>query len=175
MRIETTLLTILNGIKEAGRLQSVTYQQPFKANIDTASMTAPMAVLYVITDHKLDIRKGTARESAEVNIFLMDRNTRLDYDGTTATAAYIDSMAAVGIEVIARIRQDSTIRIDSDAVEVKSVFDQDDTNLAGVSLQFRCTETQGVCISIPQPDNDEDNEANTDEAPAAPADLAGED
>lgn len=158
MRIETKLLAILNDIKTAGRLTSVTYQSPAKSNVETDTMTAPMAVLYVVTDHKLDLKRNSARETAEVNLFLLNRNTRLDWDGVGATA-YIDAMAQVALEVVARVKADTTMRIDSDQLDVRSVFDLNDTNLAGVSLQFTLTELQGQCISIPQPTPtpDEDN------------------
>lgn len=139
----------LTGILEAmvqsqdSPLLSWQYNRPARVNVENDYTKTPTAVLYCITDW--ETATDLAREVASVSVGFLDVNPEIDWDGIS-TDAIIDAMKSVAFDFVARINAAGVVEITTDRVRVRSVFDSDDRNLAGVYLQLELREVQGECI-----------------------------
>lgn len=143
------IVTHLTGILEAmvqsqtSTLKSWQYNRPARANVENDYTKTPTAVLYCITDW--ETATDLAREVASVTVGFLDVNPEIDWDGIS-TDAIIDAMKSVAFDFVARINAAGVVEITTDRVRVRSVFDTNDRNLAGVFLQMELREVGGECM-----------------------------
>lgn len=145
MNIVTHLTGILEAMVQstASPLLSWQYNRPARANVENDYTKTPTAVMFCITDWVTDT--DLARELASVTVGFLQQNPEIDWDGIT-TDTIIDDMKGVALDFVARINAAGVVEITTDRVRVRSVFDSDDRNLAGVFLQMELREVGGECM-----------------------------
>lgn len=145
MNIVTHLTGILEAMVQstASPLLSWQYNRPARANVENDYTKTPTAVMFCITDW--ETATDLAREVASVTVGFLDVNPEIDWDGIS-TDAIIDAMKSVAFDFVARINAAGVVEITTDRVRVRSVFDTNDRNLAGVYLQMDLREVQGECM-----------------------------
>lgn len=127
-------------------LASWQYNNMSKANVrlDT-KLPNPTALLVQISDWTLDLNYNTKREAAEVSVFFLEKEPKLDNEALYQDIT-VDNCADIAIDFIQRVKADRTLKIIDDTIKVKSVFYQSDSNRSGVCIQFRLEQRQGECI-----------------------------
>lgn len=145
MQISSTLINILNALRQQGRLESVIYNPPAKVNVVTDTAASPCGVLYCLTDGTIDLTLGQMRERAEVNVLFITHQSQLDFNGTS-NEPLLDAMVEVAKDFIADVLESPAIDIVGNEVVIRCLYDFEDTNTTGVSLQFTAEEVQGQCV-----------------------------
>lgn len=136
MRITSLIVDILNSYVESGTLAAVVYNSPTRSNVDLDTTAHPVAVLYIFRDGTIDLSQGLYSEIAEVNLLFLTHQPQLDFDAVD-NDTLLDSMADVAKQFIGDLIAVDAGFIVNDTVEVRGVYDFDDKNTTGVSLQFR--------------------------------------
>lgn len=148
MTIVEKLTEILQGMVDDTNcpLQSWQYNRLSKANVrlDT-KMPSPTALFIQIVDWKIDMNRLTKRELAHISVSFLDKQPKLDDEGMNEDVI-VSKMADLAVDFITRVRDDRSIRIENDVVNVKSVFYQSDSNRTGVTVELDITEVQGTCL-----------------------------
>lgn len=103
------------------------------------------AVLFQITDFKLNTNRLTVKEEADVNITFLQKETKLDAHGTEQDTM-VDNTKDAALDFISRVIADRSLKILNDSIDVKSVYMRSDSNRTGVNIQLKITETQGQCL-----------------------------
>ena len=162
MRISNTILSVLNDIKEEGRLGSVIYANPSTANVRASLNTAkdPIAFYFVTTDGSFNTADNTMKETATIRMAFVKRVKTTSVDGS-ATDTLLDSLTPIISEFVARLREYGWLDVDGD-IPFSVLYNMDDTNTCGFNLVFKARTKNGECISIPV--SDEDNEEDNDQA-----------
>lgn len=142
MRIVDEIKRICAGIDG---VKSVMYENAAVANVRLDRAQFPAAVLYCITDWSIDGSKGFASETAQVNVFFLERMNSLDYSGDNAQAI-VDRTASMAMDFYAGLLASKVVAVDGTKLEIRSVYDADDACVCGVSVQFTARELGGVCI-----------------------------
>lgn len=145
MVLTNAILTILNGLKTDGALEAVVYNSPSKTNVELDTTAHPAAVLYIFRDGSIDLSTGLVRELADVNVMFLDQQDELDFQGLN-NELILDNMVNVSKEFISRIIEANVAEIIGDEITLKGIYDFNDKNTTGVSLQFRLRELQGHCL-----------------------------
>lgn len=145
MNIVQHLTGILEAMSQstASPLKSWQYNRPARVNVENDYTNTPTAVMYCITDWETET--DLARELASVTVGFLQQNPEIDWDGIS-TDVIIDAMKSVAFDFVARINAAGVVEITTDRVRVRSVFDTDDRNLAGVFLQMELREVGGECM-----------------------------
>lgn len=148
MRIVGHLITILEAMKSDTDclLNSYQYNDKPSANLVLdKKMEDITAVLFQITDFTITTNMLTVKEEAEINITFLQKETKLDAQGTEQET-YIDNTKDVAIDFIKRVMDDSALKILDDTIQCRSVYLRSDSNRTGVNVQLRITEKQGSCL-----------------------------
>lgn len=144
--INTNILSILNSYVESGDLAAVVYNSPTKANVDLDTTAHPVAVLYILRDGSIDLTNGIWTEVAEVNVLFLTHQPELDFNALQ-NDALLDSMAEVAERFVGDLIASGSCEIVDNNITVRGVYDFNDKNTTGVSLQFRLRELQGRCLN----------------------------
>lgn len=148
LKIVETLKDILEGMVSDTdcALQSWQYNKLSKANVrlDT-KMPSPTALFIEITDFKIEMDKFTKKELAHVFVSFLDKESKLDDEGLNEDTI-IANMSELAIDFILRIKEERTLRIKNDVINLKSVFYQSDSNRTGVTVELDL-ETLPTCIT----------------------------
>ncbi len=136
MQINNAILTILNSYVESGTLAAVVYNSPSKVNVELDATAHPVAVLYIFRDGSVDINGGLYTETAEVNVLFLTHQPQLDFDGA-ANDVLLDSMADVARQFISDVVDSNIGEVVGNEIVLRGVYDFNDKNTTGVSLQFR--------------------------------------
>lgn len=148
MNIIRHLTTILEDMKNDTDclLNSYQYNDKPTANINLdRKMEDITALLIQITDFQLEMNSMTVRETADINISFLQRETKLDAQGSEQDIM-IDNTKDVAIDFLKRVFALKGFRIVDDTINVKSVFLRSDSARTGVNISFKITELQGECI-----------------------------
>lgn len=146
MIITDKLIGILDGMVSEGVLSSFQYEDKPTANVRLdRNMGDPTAILFQLTDWRLDWSMGTIKEKASINISFLKKEDKLDAKGIEQETI-IDSMKEIALDFIRRVKDVKSLRMTDEYVEVKSVFLRSDSNRSGVNLQFDIEELQGECF-----------------------------
>ena len=143
--ISRKIQAILDAQKNSGRLASVVYQPPARANVDLSSAAAPMAVFFVTTEGSIDIAGQAMRESARVQVAFVTRAADMSVDGVT-NDVILEGLRPIVSDFIARLRQERTLAM-PDTITYRVLYQYDDTNTTGYLLDFTAAEKQGDCIA----------------------------
>ena len=146
MGINKKIKSILNSYVESGELAAVVYNSPTKANVELDTTAHPVAVLYIFRDGEIDLSNGTYSEIADINVLFLTHQDQLDFDASQ-NDALLDSMADVAKQFIGDLIASNSGDIVDDNVTVRGIYDFDDKNTTGVSLQFRFR-SNPQCLSI---------------------------
>ena len=146
MRLTETILAALEAVREAGKVVAVTYNSPQKVNVDFDTIASPAAVLYLFRDGAYDTESGLLRELADVNVLFLTHQPQLDFRGS-ANEALLDDMADAAAMFIAELTASGSVEFVGGEVTLRGVYDFNDKNTTGVSLQFRLRELQGRCLN----------------------------
>ena len=146
MYITSAVLGILQSLKADGMVAEVAYNSPTKVNVDMDTMQHPAAVMYLFRDGAIDLASGLYREEAEVNVMFVTHQSELAFDGV-ANEQLLDDMAAAATEFVARLVADGRTEIVGDNVALRGIYDFNDKNTTGVSLQLRLREVAGHCLT----------------------------
>lgn len=134
--LNENILTILNSYVESGALAAVVYNSPTKVNVELDTTAHPVAVLYLFRDGTIDLGNGTYSEIAEVNVLFITHQDQLDFDALQ-NDALLDSMSDVAKRFVSDLIASGTGVIVDNNITVRGLYDFDDKNTTGVSLQFR--------------------------------------
>lgn len=148
MIIVRKLTSILQEMTEDTNclLESWQYNNMSKANVRLDNkLPNPTALFIQISDWTLDLNFNTKREAAEVCIFFLEKETKLDNEALYQDIT-VDNCSDIAIDFIKRIKADNSLKITDDTIKVKSVFYQSDSNRSGVCVQFRLEQRKGECI-----------------------------
>lgn len=146
MLLNDAILSILNSYVESGDLAAVVYNSPTKANVELDTTAHPVAVLYIFRDGEIDLSNGTYNEIADINVLFLTHQDQLDFDASQ-NDVLLDSMADVAKRFIGDIIASGSGLIVDDNVTVRGIYDFDDKNTTGVSLQFRFR-SNPQCLSV---------------------------
>lgn len=134
--INTTIKSILNSYMESGELAAVVYNSPTKVNVELDTTAHPVAVLYIFRDGNIDLTNGMWNEVAEVIVLFLTHQPELDFDALQ-NDALLDSMADVAKRFVGDLIASGEGEIVDNNITVRGLYDFDDKNTTGVSLQFR--------------------------------------
>lgn len=127
-------------------VNSYQYNDKPSANIRLDSkMEDITAVLFQITDFKLQTNRLTVKEECDINISFLQKETKLDAQGTEQDGI-IDNCKDAAIDFIKRVMADRTLKVLDDTIEVKSVYLRSDSNRTGVNVTLKISEVQGQCL-----------------------------
>lgn len=127
-------------------VNSYQYNDKPTANIRLDSkMEDITAVLFQITDFKLQTNRLTVKEECDINISFLQKETKLDAQGTEQDGL-IDSCKDAALDFIRRVMCDKTLKILDDTIDVKSVYLRSDSNRTGVNVTLKISEIQGSCL-----------------------------
>lgn len=146
MRLTETILAALEAVREAGKVAAVAYNSPQKVNVDFDAIASPAAVLYLFRDGAYDTESGLLRELADVNVLFLTHQPQLDFNGS-ANEALLDDMADAAAMFIAELTASGSVEFVGGEVTLRGVYDFNDKNTTGVSLQFRLRELKGRCLN----------------------------
>lgn len=152
------VLAILNDI--AG-IQTVMFDNSHSTNVRIDRKLTPAALLYTLPDWNLDISHGTAKESADIQVFFFDR-TRLDVKAEDKLDIF-ENMGEIAREFIYRLLNDNTVRVLDDTVKITATYGEFDSFVCGCTVNLTIEEKQGECLytePTPEPEPNEDNEEN---------------
>lgn len=158
MIIIDKVLTILRSITS---IKTVLYQSGFSSNVTLDRKEGPIALTYLMTDYDIDISKGVAKESTNIEIFFCNR-TQFDITGDKKDSL-MNEMSLIAREFLSKLLADKDIYVVDDSIRVRCSYGKFDCHVAGVSLNLRLEERQGDCIYIePEPTDNQDgnNEEN---------------
>lgn len=136
MKLYSDIKNILNGYVDNGALASVVYNAPTKVNVALDTTAHPCAVLYIFRDGTIDLGEGTFSEVAEVNVLFLTHQDQLDFDAAQ-NDELLDAMAEVAQRFVSDVIAADFGVIVGNTIDVRGVYDFDDKNTTGVSLQFR--------------------------------------
>lgn len=136
MKATNLILSILNGYVQSGALCAVVYNSPTKVNVELDTTAHPCAVLYIFRDGTINLANGTYNEIAEVNVLFLTHQPQLDFDALT-NDALLDGMADVAKQFVGDLIASNAGEIVDNYITVRGIYDSDDKNTTGVSLQFR--------------------------------------
>lgn len=145
MKVAEKILSILDGMVDAGMIRDVIYNTPSMSNVSMSSAKMPCAVLYCITDWGLDISTRVSKETAMIKIFFLTRQPAISSDGRK-NDAFITEMAGHARSFLTEVFDDGSVEIVEDKIQMKSIFNMGDTNATGISLEFTAMEVQGSCL-----------------------------
>jgi len=147
LKIVETLKDILEGMVSDTdcALQSWQYNRLSKANVrlDT-KMPSPTALFVQIQDFKVEMTRFTKKELSHVLVTFLDKQTKLDDEGLNEDAI-IANMSDLAIDFILRVKDEKSLKITNDVINLKSVFYQSDSNRTGVTVELDI-ETLPTCI-----------------------------
>ena len=165
--LSNNILNILNTLKDEQWLEAVVFGTPAKANVELDTTANPVAVLFVFRDGAIDIAQGMYREIADINVLFLTHQSQLAFGGE-ANEALMADMVSVATEFVARLIASDMGEVIGDEIAVKGVYDYDDKNTTGVSLQFRMRALQGVCLIPTEPEPEPEPEPSIDPEPTQP-------
>lgn len=126
-------------------LASWQYNNMSKANVRLDNkLPNPTALLVQISDWELNLKLNTKREGAEISIFFLEKEPKLDNEALYQDIT-VDNCSDMAIDFIKRVKNNPTLRILDETIKVKSVFYQSDSNRSGVCVQMRI-ETKPSCL-----------------------------
>ena len=141
MGIKSKIETVLNSLDD---INTVVYQDVFKANVSLDNVTFPCAVMFLIVDGGLNLSNDIYKEVADVQLFFIDK---IDYDSNgDEVEAVAESMRNIAKKFI-QLSQDSAYKITSNEVLFKTIYDEYDVNVCGINFNFTAQEKQGVCAN----------------------------
>lgn len=147
------LQAILEDISD---LQTVLYDNSSSANVRIDRKQTPAALIYTLPDWTINISKGNAVESAEIQVFFFER---VNFDSTADTKLEIfENMGLLAREFIYRLLNDSTIRVLDDTIKITASYGSFDSFVAGCVVNLTIEEKQGSCIWTPEPDENTQQE-----------------
>ena len=159
MIIIDKVLTILRSMTS---IKTVLYQSGFSANVTLDRKEGPIALTYLMTDYDIDISKGVAKESTNIEIFFCNR-TKLDITGDQKDTL-INGMSLIAREFLSKLLADKAIYVVDDSIKVRCNYGKFDCFVAGVSLNLRLKERQGDCIyTEPEPEPTNNQGGNNEE------------
>ena len=127
-------------------LKSYQYNDKPTANVRLDSkMEDITAILYQITDFQLQTNRLTVKEKADVNITFLEKETKLDAQGTEQDII-IDNTKDVALDFLKRVISDKRLKIQDDTIDIKSVYLRSDSNRTGVNMTLKISEVQGQCL-----------------------------
>ena len=151
MKLTNKVLSILNSMlppetptEGVEYLQTVLYDSAWSTNVRIDRRPTPAALLYLVTDWGLDIGSGTAKESAELEVFFFDR-AKFDATGEEKDVI-VSKMEKYAREFISLVLSDKSIRVLDDTVRLRSAYGQFDAFVVGVSVHLKLEVRQGECI-----------------------------
>lgn len=131
---------------ETASLKSFQYNDKPTANIVLdRGMKSPTALLMQVTDFRIDINTGVAKEKCMVNISFLVSETELDNSANKQETA-INMAWTCAKEFITDVINDSTIGIEEDTIEAKTVFLRSDSGRTGVNISMTIAQKQGECL-----------------------------
>lgn len=146
MNIVNHFTSLLEAMRQDtnSQLKSWQYNSPSRANVENDYSTVPTAVMYCLTDWR--VQADIVREMAQVSVGFLTTQPELDFDGMH-NETLIDDMKDIALDFIARISSAGVVEITSDTIDIRSIYDGDDRNLTGVFVTLDCKEIQGQCLA----------------------------
>lgn len=136
---------IRDTIATISDIEQFMYESPGVANIRLDRAQFPCALLYCINTTVIDTALGYQREEAECNLFFLTKADSIDFDGWKNEAKIAD-MKALSMKFYTALTDRGNLSIDGTQLVLRSVYDNHDALLTGVSFQFRAVEKVGKCI-----------------------------
>lgn len=147
------LQAILEDIAE---IQTVLYDNSSSTNVRIDRKQTPAALIYTLPDWTINISKGNAVESAEIQVFFFDR---VNFDSTAEDKLEtFENMGEIAREFIYRLLNDSSIRVLDDTIKITACYGSFDSFVAGCVVNLTIEEKQGSCIWTPESDENTQQE-----------------
>lgn len=140
------LQAILNDIAD---LQTVMFDNGSSSNVRIDRRPTPAALLYTLPDWTINVSKGNAVESADIQVFFFDR-VNFDSKAEDKLTVFEDT-ELLAREFIYRLLNDSTIRVLDDTIKITASYGSFDAFVAGCVVNLTIEEKQGSCIWTPEP------------------------
>ena len=145
MRTTEIILDILDGMKAEGMIAQRHYVTPSRQNVDLGQSQYPCAVLNCITDWKIDLATGREREQCSINLSILEPQPALAFDGED-NEKKVDRCKEIAVDAIARIMRSDDVEIVEDTVTGRTIFDDTDYNVTGVSVAMTVREKDTHCL-----------------------------
>lgn len=136
---------IREAVASVTDIKQFMYESPSVANLRLDRAEFPCALLYCITTTTIDTSLGYQRESADCNLFFLTKAESIDFDGWK-NEAKIAEMKKLAMSFYTALTDRGSLSIDGTQLVLRSVYDNNDALLTGVSFQFRAVEKVGKCI-----------------------------
>ena len=135
------------------------YDSGFSANVRIDRKEGPYALLYLLSDWAIDVSKGTAKESAEAEVFFFN-TAKLDATGEEKDIT-VNEMETLALEFIGKVMSDRSVSVIDDKIKMRSTYGRFDKFCVGVSVHIKLEERQGTCLDdlIPMPTPNHPQEA----------------
>lgn len=147
------LQAILNDIAD---LQTVMFDNGSSSNVRIDRRPTPAALLYTLPDWTINVSKGNAVESADIQVFFFDR-VNFDSKAEDKLTVFEDT-ELLAREFIYRLLNDSTIRVLDDTIKITASYGSFDAFVAGCVVNLTIEEKQGSCIWTPEQDENTQQE-----------------
>lgn len=135
-----TALSSVNGISQ------VIYDTAYGLNVRTDFGMDAIGMLIAVTDR--NIESGLVKETASCNVII---GRRVDFEQSAdAIEPTVVSMMGLAESFLSNLTAGGVVEL-PEKIQVKTIYDYNDTNLAGVSIQFDATEMQGHCMGESTP------------------------
>ena len=127
-------------------LRYSTYETPSMANVVLDGAEMPAAVLYCATDYRVSCSSGIVREHASVGVYFCVRQPNVDFHGAE-NEDLLDTLKPIAMRFVGKVADSDVIAIDSEDIDVQSIYDKYDTNTTGLFLKFELAEMSGQCLA----------------------------
>lgn len=136
MKVNNAILAILNRYVASELIASVVYNSPTKVNVELDATAHPCAVLFIFRDGAINVDGGTFSEIAEVNVMFLTQQPNLDFNALH-NDELMDEMVNVATCFVSDVMAADIGDIIGDEIKMLGLYNYDDKNTTGVSLQFR--------------------------------------
>lgn len=141
---------VLAILEDIAGIQTVMYDNGSSSNVRIDRRPTPAVLLYTLPDWTINISKGNAVESAEIQVFFFDR---VNFDSKSEDKLTVfEDTEFLAREFIYRLLNDSTIKVIDDEIKITASYGSFDSFVAGCVVNIKIEEKQGSCIWTPEPE-----------------------
>lgn len=139
------IIEILSGLQSDSYIDGFVFEDKPTANVRLDKKGDVVGVLYQFTDFDLDFSTGLVKETAEINVSFLQKESKLDAGGNEQYDI-VSEMKDVMMEFLRRLKAVSEYVITDKVLNIKTVFLNTDSNRTGVNCQLTLKQKQGSCF-----------------------------
>ena len=142
MPLKSKIETVINSLEE---IKQIMYEDEFNANEQLDYSELPVALMFIITDLKFNLKNGNLREKGEIQLFFLNQET-VSPTGENIQET-VSPMQRLALKFLVASRESGYIIDNEENINIQTVYDEFDASLSGVTFRFTAIEKQGICES----------------------------